>query len=66
MSNQPPSSNSNRPVEEWTKIEMIAKIKAYKFVLFKLHKEMEQKDEQIAELNKIIDRQQQSLNNLRK
>lgn len=57
-SNSPPSIKS-KPVEEMTKLEMIAKIKAYKFVLVKLHKEIEQKDEEIRVLNKIITRHEQ-------
>jgi len=45
-----------------SKFELEEKMKKYKYVLFKLHKELEQKDEEIARLNQIIDRQQQRLN----
>jgi hypothetical protein len=50
----PPS----KPVTSMSKIEMEAKIKAYKFVLFKLHKEIESKDEQIASLTRLLEKAQ--------
>jgi len=56
-----PSSNSP-PQGSLTKFELEEKMKKYKYVLFKLHKEMEQKDEEIARLNQIIDTQQRRLN----
>jgi len=56
-----PNSNSP-PQASLSKFELEEKMKKYKYVLFKLHKELEQKDEEIARLNQIIDRQQQRLN----
>jgi len=48
----------SKPVESMTKLEMVEKIKSYRFVLFKLHKEMEAKDELINRLNKLLDKAQ--------
>lgn len=39
-----------------SKLEMEEKIRGYKYVLFKLHQEMASKDEEIARLNKLVDR----------
>jgi len=42
-----------------SKIEMEEKIKKYKYVLFKLHQEIEQKDLEIARLTKLLEKSQQ-------
>lgn len=39
-----------------SKMEMEEKIKKYKFVLFKLHKEIEQKDLEIVRLTKLLEK----------
>lgn len=46
------------PVSQMPKHEMEAAIKRYKFVLMKLHKEMADKDIEIARLNRIIEQLQ--------
>jgi hypothetical protein len=43
-----------------SKIEMEEKIKGYRFVLFKLHKEIEDKDAEIARLTELLARAQRS------
>jgi len=48
----------SKPVESMTKLEMVEKIKSYRFVLFKLHKEMEAKDEEIKRLTYLLDKAQ--------
>jgi hypothetical protein len=39
-----------------SKIEMEQAIKKYRFVLFKLHKEISERDEEIVRLNQLLDR----------
>jgi hypothetical protein len=46
----------SKPVSQMTKIEMEAKIKGYKFVLFKLHREIAEKDTEIARLTQLLER----------
>lgn len=42
-----------------SKLEMEEKIKSYKYVLFKLHKEIEEKDAEITRLTVLLSKAQQ-------
>jgi hypothetical protein len=44
----------SKPISAMSKIEMEEAIKKYRFVLHKLHKEISDKDDEIARLNDII------------
>ena len=46
-----------KPISSMSKMEMEEAIKKYRFVLHKLHKEISDKDDEIARLNNILDRQ---------
>lgn len=50
----------SKPISAMTKLEMEEKIKSYKFVLFKLHQEIEQKDAEIVRLNKLLEKAQRA------
>jgi hypothetical protein len=52
------STLKSKPVSQMPKWELEEAIKRYKFVLMKLHKEMADKDIEIARLNRIIDQLQ--------
>lgn len=54
MQRQSPPFSQNKPIASMSKIEMEEKIRGYRFVLMKLHKEIEEKDEEIARLNKLL------------
>jgi len=49
---------TSKPLSSMSKLEMEEKIKSYRFVLFKLHKEMEEKDSEIARLTYLLDKAQ--------
>lgn len=55
-----PPFRQNKPIASMSKIEMEEKIKGYRFVLMKLHKEIEEKDEEIARLNILLTKAQRS------
>lgn len=59
MSQSPPLKQA-KPISSMSKIEMEEKIKGYRFVLFKLHKEIEDKDAEIARLTELLNRAQRS------
>lgn len=63
MSTFTKTKSPSKPVSEMTKIEMEQKIKGYRFVLAKLHKEIEEKDEMITKLTNIIDKYQRKQEN---
>ena len=42
------------PVSSMSKIEMEEKIKSYKYVLFKLHQDIEKKDLEIVRLTQLL------------
>lgn len=50
------ASEKSKPLEQMTKLELEAKCKAQRFVLFKLHREMEEKDQEIARLNDLLNK----------
>ena len=54
--NTPVTKSQSKPISSMTKLEMEEAIKKYRFVLHKLHKEITDKDEIIAQLNYIINR----------
>ena len=54
--NIPVTKSQSKPISSMTKLEMEEAIKKYRFVLHKLHKEINDKDEEIARLNDIINR----------
>ena len=51
------SAQQRKPISSMSKMEMEEAIKKYRFVLHKLHKEISDKDDEIARLNAILDRQ---------
>ena len=50
----------SKPVSQMSKVEMEAAIKGYKFVLFKLHKEISERDEEIVRLNNLLERKRRN------
>jgi hypothetical protein len=49
----------NKQISSMSKLEMEEKIKSYKYVLFKLHKEIEEKDAEITRLTVLLSKAQQ-------
>jgi uncharacterized protein YbgA (DUF1722 family) len=57
--NSPPlKRQAGQPISSMTKFEMEEAIKKYRYVLMKLHKEIESKDEQIADLTRRLKKAQ--------